>query len=139
MRYLKVLLLTLFFFVSMVFFIQNNEMLSNELVLKLELFDLSFVSRELPFYLIVLVSFVIGSVFSMSYFLAEKIRLTHELKSSKAKLAALEQEVTSLRNLPLEEEVYPSSSKTETAFSTASYAHESSQPYSEKKREDAVA
>ncbi|WP_035271603.1 LapA family protein [Desulfonatronum thiodismutans] len=136
MRYLKVLLLTLFFFVSMVFFIQNNEMLSNELVLKLELFDLSFVSRELPFYLIVLVSFVVGSVFSMSYFLAEKIRLAHELKSSKAKLAALEQEVTSLRNLPLEEEVYPSSaSKTENT----SYSDESTQPYSEKKREESAA
>jgi lipopolysaccharide assembly protein A len=136
MRYLKVLLLTLFFFVSMVFFIQNNEMLSNELILKLELFDLSFASRELPFYLIVLVSFVVGSVFSMSYFLAEKLRLSHELKSSKAKLAALEQEVTSLRNLPLEEEAYPSSaSKTETV----SYSDESAQPYSEKKREDGVA
>ena len=136
MRYLKVLLLTLFFFVSMVFFIQNNEMLSNELVLKLELFDMSFVSRELPFYLIVLLSFVVGSVFSMSYFLAEKIRLAHELKSSKAKLAALEQEVTSLRNLPLEEEVYPSNtSKTETA----SYSDDSVQPYSEKKREESSA
>lgn len=136
MRYLKVLLLTLFFFVSMVFFIQNNEMLSNELVLKLELFDLSFVSRELPFYLIVLLSFVVGSVFSMSYFLAEKLRLSHELKSCKAKLTALEQEVTSLRNLPLEEEAYPSSA---TKAETANYSGESAQPYSEKKREESAA
>ncbi|TVQ99919.1 MAG: LapA family protein [Desulfovibrionales bacterium] len=136
MRYLKVLLLTLFFFVSMVFFIQNNEMLANELILKLELFDASFVSRELPFYLIVLLSFVVGSVFSMSYFLAEKIRLNHELKASKAKLAALEQEVTSLRNLPLEEEVYPSStSKTEPHTNPDDTAH----PQSERKREDGPA
>ncbi len=140
MRYLKVLLLTLFFFVSMVFFIQNNEMLSNELVLKLELFDMSFVSRELPFYLIVLLSFVVGSVFSMSYFLAEKIRLAHELKSSKAKLAALEQEVTSLRNLPLEEETYPSSaSKAEAASSSAVSSDDSMQSYPERKREDSAA
>lgn len=133
MRYLKVLLLTLFFFVSMVFFIQNNEMLAHELILKLELFDASFVSRELPFYLIVLLSFVVGSVFSMSYFLAEKIRLNHELKASKAKLAALEQEVTSLRNLPLEEEVYPSAtSKAESALTT----DESTYPPSERKRDD---
>ena len=136
MRYLKVLLLTLFFFVSMVFFIQNNEMLAHQLILKLELFDASFVSRELPFYLLVLLSFVVGSVFSMSYFLAEKIRLNHELKASKAKLAALEQEVTSLRNLPLEEEVYPStSSKVESAIST----DESPYPSSERKRDDGMA
>ena len=111
MRYIKVLLLTLFFFISMVFFIQNNEVLSKLLVLKMELFDLRFVSRELPFYLIVLLSFVVGSIFSLSYFLGEKIRLTRELKSANAKLAALEQEVTSLRNLPLEDQSYPTTSQ----------------------------
>ncbi|WP_045222582.1 LapA family protein [Desulfonatronum thioautotrophicum] len=136
MRYLKVLLLTLFFFVSMVFFIQNNEMLANELILKLELFDASFVSRELPFYLIVLLSFVVGSVFSMSYFLAEKIRLNHELKASKAKLAALEQEVTSLRNLPLEEEVYPSSAAKAEAHANPD---DTTHPQSDRKREDGPA
>lgn len=124
MRYIKVLLLTLFFFISMIFFIQNNEMLSSDLILKLELFDLNFVSRELPFYLIVLLSFVVGSVFSMTYFLAEKLRLSHELKASKAKLAGLEQEVTSLRNLPLEEEAYPSASKHETSSSDETYPQE---------------
>lgn len=136
MRYLKVLLLTLFFFVSMVFFIQNNEMLANGLVLKLELFDASFVSRELPFYLVVLLSFVVGSVFSLSYFLAEKVRLNHELKASKTKLAALEQEVTSLRNLPLEEEAYlPSTPKIESKSST----DETTFPQSDKKREEGMA
>lgn len=124
MRYIKVLLLTLFFFISMIFFIQNNEMLSSDLILKLELFDLNFVSRELPFYLIVLLSFVVGSVFSMTYFLVEKLRLSHELKASKAKLAGLEQEVTSLRNLPLEEEAYPSASKLETSANDETYSKE---------------
>lgn len=108
MRYIKVLLLTLFFFVSMVFFIQNNQALSALLILRLDLLGLELVSRELPFYLIVLISFVIGSVFSLSYFLCEKIRLAKELKAANSKLAALEQEVNSLRNLPLETETYSS-------------------------------
>ncbi len=137
MRYIKVLLLTLFFFVSMVFFIQNNEVLSNELVLKMVLFDMSFVSRELPFYLVVLLSFVVGSLFSMSYFLGEKIRLSRELKAANAKQAALEQEVTSLRNLPLEEETYPATSpKTVPATSIEE------EPYpaqTEKKRDEGTA
>ncbi|SDB32719.1 putative membrane protein [Desulfonatronum thiosulfatophilum] len=107
MRYLKVLLLILFFFVSMLFFIQNNEVLSEELVLQLELFDWHVASRELPFYLVVLLSFVAGSLFSLAYFIGEKIRLSRELKAANNKRAALEQEVTSLRNLPLEEETYP--------------------------------
>ncbi|GAB6057953.1 LapA family protein [Desulfonatronum parangueonense] len=107
MRYLKVLLLILFFFVSMLFFIQNNEVLSEELVLQLELFDWHVASRPLPFYLVVLLSFVVGSVFSLAYFIGEKIRMSRELKAANNKRAALEQEVTSLRNLPLEEETYP--------------------------------
>lgn len=111
MRYIKVLLLTLFFFVSMIFFIQNNEALSALLVLRLDLFGLELVSRELPFYLIVLISFVIGSIFSLSYFLCEKIRMAKELKAAKTKLQALEQEVNSLRNLPLENETYPAASR----------------------------
>jgi len=106
MRYIKVLLLTLFFFVSMVFFIQNNQVLSSLLVLRLDILGLELVSREMPFYLIVLASFVIGSIFSMLYFLCEKIRLAKGLKAAKVKLAALEQEVTSLRNLPLQNETY---------------------------------
>jgi len=124
MRYIKVLLLTLFFFISMIFFIQNDEMLSSNLILKLELFGLNFVSRELPFYLIVLLSFVVGSVFSMTYFLVEKLRLSRELKASKAKLAGLEQEVTSLRNLPLEKEACPSASKLETSANDETYSKE---------------
>lgn len=111
MRYIKVLLLTLFFFVSMIFFIQNNEALSTLLVMRLDLFGLELVSRELPFYLIVLISFVIGSIFSLSYFLCEKIRMTKELKAARVKLQALEQEVNSLRNLPLESETYPAVSR----------------------------
>jgi lipopolysaccharide assembly protein A len=111
MRYVKVLLLTLFFFVSMIFFIQNNQVLSALLVLRLDILGLELVSREMPFYLIVLISFVIGSIFSLSYFLCEKLRLTKELKAAKAKLAALEQEVTSLRNLPLENETYSGMSR----------------------------
>ncbi len=111
MRYIKVLLLSLFFFVSMIFFIQNNQVLSSLLVLQIDILGLKLISREIPFYLIVLVSFVIGSLFSMMYFLYEKIRLARELKAAKVKLAALEQEVTSLRNLPLQNETYPGMSR----------------------------
>lgn len=107
MRYIKVLLLTLFFFVSMVFFIQNNQVIASLMVLRIDILGLELVSREMPFYLIVLASFVVGSIFSMMYFLFEKIRLSRELKAAKAKLATLEQEVTSLRNLPLQNETVP--------------------------------
>lgn len=133
MRYIKVLLLTLFFFISMVFFIQNNAVLSNLLSLRIELFDLHLVSREMPFYLIVLISFVVGSIFSLSYFLGEKIRLSRELKAANAKLADLEQEVNSLRNLPLEEESYPSASQ--KSDHTEGESHGASTP----KREDNAA
>lgn len=111
MRYMKVLLLTLFFFVSMIFFIQNTAALSELMVLELDILGLELVSKQLPFYLIVLISFVAGAIFSLAYFLSEKLRLAKEFKAAKAKLAALEQEVNSLRNLPLETQTYPAMSR----------------------------
>ncbi|WP_027179246.1 LapA family protein [Maridesulfovibrio bastinii] len=113
MRYLKVLALILLFFLSMVFFVQNTPELSKEVTLSLELVHYKFVSVPLPYYLLILVSFCIGAILCLIYFMADKLRLTGILRAYKTRMATLEQEVNSLRNLPLEEKNYPSSSDSE--------------------------
>lgn len=103
MRYLKVLALLVFFVLSLTVFAQNMAALSNPLPLKLHLFGVPWFSLQGPFYIWGLAAFLLGGVFAMLYFLAERIRLGRQLSVCKSKLKSLEQEVNSLRNLPLEE------------------------------------
>lgn len=112
MRYIKVLALVLFFIFSMIFFVQNTEVLSTSLQLKYNLFKWSWVSLPLPYYVLLLFAFGIGAILSMFYFIFEKIRQNRELRKYRNKLKDLEQEVNSLRNLPLEEQNYPGEAST---------------------------
>ena len=102
MKYLRVAALILLFFFSMLFFVQNHELLSTTVRLTLQVFGLEMHSREIPYYLIVLLAFAAGGFISLVYLLAEKIRLGCELKKSEAKIKDLEEEVNSLRNIPLD-------------------------------------
>ena len=62
MRYIKVLLLVLLIFFSLVFFFQNQTALSTAMTLKLNLFFVpEMTSIPLPFYFIVIVAFFVGA------------------------------------------------------------------------------
>ncbi|SDL19751.1 putative membrane protein [Maridesulfovibrio ferrireducens] len=113
MRYLKVLALVILFFVSMVFFIQNTPELSKEVTLSMALLDFKFTSQPLPYYLLILVAFCAGSFICLFYFMADKIRLSGQLRTCRTKMSNLEQEVNSLRNLPLDEKNYPSADESD--------------------------
>jgi lipopolysaccharide assembly protein A len=108
MRFVKVVFLILLFFISMMFFIQNTEVLSQSMSLKLSLFteSLTLKSVPLPFYFLLLIGFVLGGALVLFYFLLDKIRLTKALKHNKGRIAKLEQEVNSLRNLPLDNSMH---------------------------------
>ncbi len=103
MRYLKVLALVVFFFFSMLFFVQNTEVLSNDLSLKLDLFQMHLQTAIFPFYLLILLSFVAGAFLTLAYFFLEKVRLSSKVRAGKAKIASLEKELEALRPA-LEEE-----------------------------------
>lgn len=102
MRYVKVLLLVLFFFLSMLFFIQNKDTVTQtfELVLAVP-FLFNFRSIPLPFYLIVLSSFVVGGVLCIAYFLAERLRQSRQVKELRNRIVGLERELNQLRTMPL--------------------------------------
>jgi len=90
MRVVKVLFLILFFFFCMLFFVQNTEMLATPLVLKLDVFSWSAASTPTPFYVVLLISFVVGGLFATLYFIAERMRLAGKVKELSAKVASLE-------------------------------------------------
>lgn len=97
MRYLKVLGLVALFFFSMLFFVQNNEVLMQELALGLKVFGWDYQSQAVPFYLLILVSFVLGSVLCTLYFFLERARLSKLCKQLRKNVQCLEQEIQKLK------------------------------------------
>jgi len=71
MRFVKFVLLVLFFLFFMVFFVQNQAQLSTMLELKFHMFTLNWEAQPLPFYLLVLIFFVLGALFSTIFFVID--------------------------------------------------------------------
>lgn len=103
MRYIKVLLLVLVFFVTMMFFVQNHEILGQTVTLKLDFFfNPAMSSIPLPFYFMILGAFVLGAVATFALLVYDRLRLANNLRKANRRIKALEKEVNSLRTLPLE-------------------------------------
>lgn len=112
MRYLKVLGLVALFFFSMLFFVQNNATLIQELALELKVFGWHYQTESVPFYLLILMSFVVGALLCTLYFFLERIRMSKQCKQYKKEIESLEREAASLRPKPVEES-YVSEESTE--------------------------
>ena len=93
MRVIKVLFLLVFFFVCMLFFVQNTAILETALLLKLGAFGYMVQTPGVPFYVVLLLSFVAGGLFATLYFLAEKVRLASGMRSLQNKVNALEKQM----------------------------------------------
>lgn len=99
MRFIKVLLLIVIFACGLLFFIQNNNALETPLTLGFSLYhaDLTWTSKPLPFFVVVLAAFVVGAVFSALYLLIERLRLSCGLLKCKSDLRGKEKELARLR------------------------------------------
>jgi len=105
MRFIKVLFLLALFVFSILFFSQNNDVLLQTLQLKLDIpYAMTVHSIPLPFGFLVLAAFVAGCLMTMVYFAVDKIRAGSKLKECKTRMASLEQELNSLRNMPISED-----------------------------------
>ena len=97
MRFVKFVLLVLFFLFFMVFFVQNQAQLSTALELKFSMFTLNWQAQPLPFYLVTLIFFVLGSLFSTVFFVIDRIRVGSLCREAQAKAESLQAEVDSLK------------------------------------------
>jgi len=94
MRFIKVLLLVLIFFITMLFLFQNQETLARDMALKLNLFFLPPMKPvTLPTYFILLTGFLLGALFSMAFFLWDKLSLSARLMKAQWKVRNLEKEI----------------------------------------------
>jgi len=93
MRYIKVLLLVLIFFISMLFLFQNQETLGRDMVLKLNFFFLPPMQAvSLPTYFILLAGFLLGALLTMAFFLWDRLALSAKLIKAQWKIRNLEKE-----------------------------------------------
>lgn len=98
MRYIKVLLLAVFFFLAMVFFFQNQASLSQETELGLNLFFIPpMKSIPLPFYFIVIGAFLVGCLFTMLFLLWEKFAMSAKLMKTRWEVGSLQKDVNKLQ------------------------------------------
>ncbi|EGB13681.1 hypothetical protein DND132_0464 [Pseudodesulfovibrio mercurii] len=104
MRFIKVLFLLALFVFSILFFSQNNDVLLQNLTLILDIpYVATLHSIPLPFGVLILAAFVAGSLLTMIYFVVDKFRGAAKLKECRTRMASLEQELNSLRNMPISE------------------------------------
>ncbi|MDQ7032642.1 MAG: LapA family protein [Desulfonauticus sp.] len=113
MRYVKIIFFVILFFFSILFFIQNNELITSSISLKLEFLGFAISSPAIPLYLLVLSSFVLGAFVTVLYLLSDRIKIGSQLKEARKKIKELEKELSSLRNIPLNENDYNVSSNNE--------------------------
>ncbi|MDR2696331.1 MAG: lipopolysaccharide assembly protein LapA domain-containing protein [Deltaproteobacteria bacterium] len=94
MRYIKVLLLVLLFFVSMLFLFQNQDTLGKDMTLKLNLVFLPPMQPvSLPTYFILLAGFLLGALVATALLLWEKISLSAKLMKAQWQVRNLEKEL----------------------------------------------
>jgi len=103
MRFIKVLLLVVVFFLCMVFFQQNTAELSQAITLKVDLLYQSWETIPLPIYFLILGAFVFGAFAVTFFFLLERVRLGSAIRKARKQLKKLEKEVNALRTNPLDE------------------------------------
>jgi len=114
MRFVKVLFLLFLFVFSILFFSQNNDVLLQTLVLKLDIpYVTTLHSIPLPLGFLILAAFVAGSMLTMVYFGVDKLRSTSKLNECKTRMASFQQELNSVRNMPISEEQTYSETKEE--------------------------
>ncbi|WP_231941880.1 LapA family protein [Candidatus Desulfovibrio trichonymphae] len=92
------LLLVVLVFLALIFFFQNQNTLSQDLVLSLNLFFIpAMTSLPLPFYFIVIAAFFLGAILSFAVLVWDKVHLSARLMKNKWRIASLEREVGKLQ------------------------------------------
>ena len=103
MRYVKALVVIILFVFGLLFFIQNSQLFIGTVTLEFHIMDWGGRSSPMPLYLILLIAFLAGALISFLYLLGDKLKMHRELKRKNSRISSLEQELSSLRNMSLED------------------------------------
>jgi uncharacterized integral membrane protein len=103
MRWIKAIFWAVVLVVMVVFMIQNFQTMSQVVQLNLDLYVERF-TVSMPFYLLVTLAFILGTLFGVAYTFKGWLAKAREVRAKNKEIKQLKKELDSLRNLPLTEE-----------------------------------
>ena len=100
MRYIKVLFLACLIFLALVFFFQNQTILSTKMELKLDLFFIPpMTSISLPFYFLVICAFFVGVVLALTFLVWDRLNLSARIMKDKWQIQNLSSKLAQAEKL----------------------------------------
>jgi ATP adenylyltransferase len=105
MTHLKIIVVALVSLLVIVMAVQNDAAMSQKIQLKLDLFVFDKISTsEVSVYQVAIIAFLLGLILTGFYAIVERFRLKKKIKLLSAELQDKDQELNSLRNLPITSE-----------------------------------
>ena len=101
MKHLKAILVILFVLFIIIVAVQNYKAFSTTVNFKVDLIFASYESSGMSLYFVAVITFLIGILFAGFYGIAERFRLKNQIKKLIKDAKEKEEELNSLRNLPL--------------------------------------
>jgi uncharacterized integral membrane protein len=101
MSHLRAMFIILFILLLVILAVQNYAVLSTPVRFKADLVFARYETSEMPLALISVAAFVVGMLSAGFYGMAERYRLKREIKILTREAAQKDQEIDSLRNLPV--------------------------------------
>ena len=105
MKHLKFILAIILMMLIIIIIVENHDAFSTKVVFKFELFTLHFQSAELSMYYIVAITFLFGIFIAGLYGMIERFQLKKQLKNLAKSSREKDEELNSLRNLPITSDV----------------------------------
>jgi uncharacterized integral membrane protein len=101
MRHLRAMLIILFILLVVILAVQNYAVLSTPVRFRADFVFLKYETSEMPLALISIAAFIVGVLAAGFYGITERFRLKREIKILTREAAQKDQEIDSLRNLPV--------------------------------------
>lgn len=107
MKQVKAIFVILFLLLVVIVAVQNYGPITTPVNFKVNLYFVDYETPDMPLFIVVIISFVIGVIFTGLYGLGEHLRQRREIKSLLKEIEERDKELSSLRNLPVTGEPVP--------------------------------
>ncbi|MCF8146540.1 MAG: LapA family protein [Deltaproteobacteria bacterium] len=108
MRHVKAIIVILFLLVVVIVAVQNYQALATVISFKIDLLFFKAETSGLPVFLIAIIAFLIGVLSIWVYGISERLQFKRQIKILRKDVKDKEQELNSLRNLPVTSETMDS-------------------------------
>jgi len=104
MKHVKAIIVVLFLLIVVIVAVQNYQALTTSIVFKVDLLFFKAETPNLPVFMIAIIAFLIGVACIWVYGISERLDFKRQIKMLMKNVKDKEQELNSLRNLPVTSE-----------------------------------